>query len=102
LAHGNMLSPQEATPGSGPGNVVRRRPVATVRSVERETSQKNDEEGKGNQDWKIGEGFEKTRKREREPELKVKGRLRARDTTPTADSSDDDFEPDPASHTSMA
>jgi hypothetical protein len=77
--------------------VVRRRPVATV-SVEREAGQKNDEEGKGNQDWKIGEGFEKIRKRKREPELEVKGR--ARDTTPTADSSDDDLEPDPASPTS--
>jgi hypothetical protein len=100
LAHGNMLSPQKSTPGSGPGSVVRRRPVATVRSAERETGQKNEEEGKGKQDWKTGEGFEKIRKRKREPELKVKGRLRARDTTPTAESSDEDFEPDPASPTS--
>ena len=100
MAHGNILSPQEATPGSEPGSVVRKRPVATVRSVESETGQKNDEEDKGNQDWKIGEGFEKIRKREREPELKVRARQRARDRTPTADSSDDDFEPDPASPTS--
>ena len=100
LAHGNMLSPQDATPGTAPGSVVRKRPVATVRSAERETGQKNDEDCEGDQDWKIGDGFEKIRKRTREPGLKMRVRLRARDTTPTADSSDEGFEEDPASPTS--
>lgn len=95
-----MLSPQEVTPGVGPGSVVRKRPVATVGSVERETGQKNDKECKGQQNWIVGDIFERIRKREHEPDLKVRARLGTRDTTPTDDSSDDDFEPDPASPTS--
>ncbi|KAG9199435.1 hypothetical protein G6514_008500 [Epicoccum nigrum] len=95
-----MLSPQEATPGTAPSSVVRRRPVATGKNVDMETGQKNDAECNDNQASKTGAGFEKIRSRKYEPELKVRARLRARDTTPTVDSSDDDFGPDTGSPTS--
>ncbi|KAF2624580.1 hypothetical protein BU25DRAFT_155768 [Macroventuria anomochaeta] len=106
LAHGNMLSPQVATPGMS-GSVVRRRPVGTVRSVEKEKKNKEQEERKGGV-WKgdvVEEKSEieemKARKRmvKPAPKPKAKAKSRAREVTPSDDSSDDDFGTDPASPT---
>lgn len=101
------MTPGVATPGTG-GSVVRRKPVSTVRSVEKAKDEENEKKeqkdgGKeelavdGKVDVEEMEG--KKRMVKPAPKPKAKAKPRARETTPSDDSSDDDFAPDPASPT---
>ncbi|KAF1925927.1 uncharacterized protein M421DRAFT_94312 [Didymella exigua CBS 183.55] len=108
LAHGNTMTPRAATPGTG-GNVVRRKPVSAVKSVEKkdegkETRQEETESvGKekvilnGKVEVKGLKGTKRMAKPA--PKPKVKAIPKARATTPSYESSDDEFAPDPASPT---
>ncbi|KAJ4317919.1 hypothetical protein N0V94_004682 [Neodidymelliopsis sp. IMI 364377] len=92
LAHGNMLSPYAATPGTGSGSVVRRKPIGVAQNVEKK---------------EVATEYEKKVEsiQEKKPALqpasrpKAKPKARARNATPSDDSSDGEFTPDPASPT---
>jgi hypothetical protein len=87
-----MLSLYIATPATGSGSVVRRRPIGVGQNVEKK---------------EIAIEYEKKVEsiQEKKPALqpasksKAKPKARARDATPSDDSSDGEFAPDPASPT---
>ncbi|KAJ8112748.1 hypothetical protein OPT61_g4956 [Boeremia exigua] len=101
LAHGTMLSPQVATPGAS-GSVVRRKPLATVKSVGKgriEGKDGGEERGAVEKEQaKEKKGKKREAKQKAKPKLKSMPRLE--EETPSDDSSDNDFAPDPASPTS--
>lgn len=104
MAHGNMLSPQVATPGTA-GSVVRRKPVKAVKSVEKEGEEQEVAKVVGEKRSAVGKKAEFESKGKRRmvkpmPRPKFKSKSKAREATPSDDSSDDDFAPDPASPTS--
>lgn len=98
-----MLSPQVATPGTG-GSVVRRKPVAAVKSVERKGEKEKVKEGNANEEKKeAGESTGKKRQMKPAPTLRLKSKPGLGEATLSEDaadhSSDEDFAPDPASPT---
>jgi hypothetical protein len=109
LAHGNMLSPAAGTPRVvTPGGVVRRRPTGIAPTPTRvKRVEKGKERGEQEEETKSigkerGAVEEKSnvegstsRKRVLRPESQPK----KREATPSDDSSDDDFAPDPTSPT---
>lgn len=94
LAHGNMMSPRIATPGTSE-SVVRRKPVSTAKSG------KKDEGSFARKKEVESVGQEKGKKRMVKLTLKPKPKAKSKpkELTPPDDSSDDDFAPDPASPT---
>lgn len=103
LAHGNMMTPWIATPGTG-GTVVRRKPVSSVRKDEGNET-KNEEANSFdmqelNSKAEVRVKVKGTKRMARPaPKPKAKAKPKARETTPSDVSSDDDFAPDPESPT---
>lgn len=111
LAHGNMMTPRVATPGTG-GSVVRRKPVSSAKDESKEAKQgavkdgDKDEAKSGDKEGDKVEGkvnVEEVKGTKRmakpAPKPKPKAKAKARETTPSDDSSDDDFALDPGSPT---
>src|SRR5690242_7347232 len=106
LAHGNMLSPQVATPGTS-GSVVRRKPAAALKSLKMEKEKEKDINAdkiaaEQREDPEVAKGTRRIVKPAPKPKFKSKPKARA--ATPSNDhadnSSDEDFAPDPSSPTS--
>lgn len=99
LAHGNMLSPTVATPATGGGSVVRRKPVGVMQGVEMEREKKEETNvvlwSEDKDDFQQGKRRRRAKKPAAKPQSKPKSKVR--ETTPTDDSSDEDFAPDLAS-----
>ncbi|KAH6629113.1 hypothetical protein C7974DRAFT_181470 [Boeremia exigua] len=107
MAHGNMLTPQVATPGSG-GSVMRKRPASAVNSAEKQhetdAAKSVGEEGSAQAEKeKLEETKEKKRATKPTPKSKLKSKRMIKQAVllegSIDDSSDDDFAPDPASPT---
>lgn len=114
LAHGNMMTPTVATPGTQ-GSVVRKKPVSSAKKDESKevVMCARGEEVKGDRKEKVGVeekveekvivGVEISKGTKRmakpAPKPKSKTKPKARETTPSDDSSDEDFAPDPGSPT---
>lgn len=99
MAHGDMLSPQIATPSTAPSSVKRKRPSVTVRGADTEADIRLNKDTKEKQaSDAMKEELEKLREQKRKSKPKV--RLGVQGATPADDSSDEDFAPDPASPTS--
>ncbi|KAJ4371736.1 hypothetical protein N0V86_008289 [Didymella sp. IMI 355093] len=102
LAHGNMMTPRVATPGTG-GSVVRRKPVSSVKKDEGKEANQEETKTFGKEEVAVEEKVEmeesKGTKRMTKPAPKPKPKTKSKawETTPPDDSSDDDFAPDPAS-----
>ncbi|KAF3042706.1 hypothetical protein E8E12_008524 [Didymella heteroderae] len=107
LAHGNMMTPRIATPGTG-GSVVRRKPVSSVKKNESQEAGKYAQQEVMKSDRKaeivteekieVKEPEATKRMAKPGPKPKAKAKSKTRESTPD-DSSDDDFAPDPGSPT---
>ncbi|KAF3035511.1 hypothetical protein E8E11_002452 [Didymella keratinophila] len=114
LAHGIMMTPRVATPGTG-GSVVRRKPVSSVKREGVKEGVKGAREEEAKSDRKEGVRMEEKeeenvtvevellkgtkRMAKPAPKPKPKTKPKARESTPSYDSSDDDFAPNPGSPT---
>ncbi|KAJ4985338.1 hypothetical protein SVAN01_09189 [Stagonosporopsis vannaccii] len=106
FAHGNMLSPQVATPGTS-GSVVRRKPAAVVESLEKGTDKTKKEKDTSNEgiaaerkeETKEAKGMKRVRKPVPKPKSKSKPKVRSGTDDYVDNSSDEDFAPDTVSPT---